>query len=68
MNVENVTNVEELDGAASGLSAGLERKIEALLDAAFRELQHDTGETDSEYIYQRKVLKTEFRRILRSNA
>jgi len=59
---------EKSSREAATLSAGLERKVEALLDAAFRQLQHDTGEHDIEYRFQREVLKKEFKRILRSNA
>lgn len=42
-------------------------RVEKLLDAAFRELQHDTGPQDIEYVAQRKSLKAEFNRILRPN-
>jgi len=42
--------------------------IEKLLDAAFHQLQHDTGEDCPEYVWQRKTLKTEFRKILRYKA
>lgn len=40
--------------------------VEKLLDAAFHELQHDTGESDPEWRYQRKNLKAAFKRILRT--
>lgn len=39
--------------------------VEKLLDAAFHELQHDTGEHDPEWRYQREKLKAAFNRILR---
>ncbi len=39
-------------------------KVKALLDAAFSILQHDTGESDPEYVWQRKVLAVKFRAIL----
>lgn len=38
--------------------------VEKLVDAAFRELQHDTGPLDQEYRHQRRVLTNEFARIL----
>jgi len=38
--------------------------VEKLLDAAFRQLQHDTGPSDPEWVFQRKVLGDEFRKIL----
>ena len=41
------------------------RKIEKLLDAAFHELQHDTGPSDPEYVYQRNLLKKKFTEIMR---
>jgi len=59
---------EESSRKAATLSAGLGRKVEALLDAAFRQLQHDTGEHDVEYRFQRDMLKKEFKRILLPNA
>lgn len=39
--------------------------VEKLLDAAFHELQHDTGPHNTEYVYQRNNLKAAFKRILR---
>jgi len=42
------------------------RRIEKLLDAAFRELQHDTGPSDTEYVYQRNLLKKKFIEIMES--
>lgn len=38
--------------------------LEELLDAAFRQLQHDTGPQDVEYVHQRRVLRDEFAKIL----
>jgi hypothetical protein len=38
--------------------------VQRLLDAAFRELQHDTGPQDPEYVHQRAQLAKEFNRIL----
>ena len=40
--------------------------IEKLLDAAFHQLQHDTGENDPEYRWQRKELKKAFEKIVNS--
>ncbi len=40
-------------------------QIEQLLDAAFAQLQHDTGPQDPEYVFQRQYLHKEFLRILR---
>lgn len=60
------------DGApslpAAGSSGGEEvgSKIERLLDEAFRLLQHDTGEQDAEYRWQRQVLRENFQRVLNS--
>ena len=34
--------------------------IETLLDAAFNQLQHDTGPQYVEYQFQRKTLKSDF--------
>jgi hypothetical protein len=42
--------------------------VEHLLNAAFKELQHDTGPLDVEYVHQRAVLSSEFHRILRAFA
>jgi hypothetical protein len=42
-----------------------DKRIKALLEAAFRELQHDTGETNPEYRHAHKVLENKFRKILR---
>lgn len=42
--------------------------VQRLLDAAFKELQHDTGPLDAEWVHQRTVLSTEFHRILKSFA
>ena len=39
--------------------------VEKLLDAAFHELQHDTGPQDPEWVSQRKNLKAAFKRVLR---
>lgn len=39
--------------------------VDELLDAAFRELQHDTGPNGIEYQHQRTVLRAEFMRILK---
>lgn len=45
-----------------------QRMVDALLDAAFRMLQHDTGPQDKEYLFQRKVLSEAFNRVLRAAA
>ncbi len=39
--------------------------VEKLLDAAFKELQHDTGEHNPEWRYQRENLRAAFKRVLR---
>ena len=39
-------------------------KIEALIDAAFHELQHDTGPADPEWVWQRNLLEKKFKSIL----
>ena len=41
-----------------------ETQIEQLLDAAFRELQHDTGPQDQEWLHSRRILKERFEIIL----
>lgn len=46
----------------------VDRKIESLLEAAFHELQHDTGPSDPEYVYQRKLLKKKFAEIMKGAA
>jgi hypothetical protein len=38
--------------------------IDALLDAAFRSLQHDSGPDEHEYQHLRRYLKEDFKRIL----
>jgi hypothetical protein len=38
--------------------------VKELLDAAFRELQHDTGETELEWHHSRNVLAKKFATIL----
>lgn len=43
------------------------RKIDALLDDAFSELQHDTGECDPERHHQREVLAAKFRKSLKKD-
>lgn len=43
-----------------------EKTINALLDDAFRILQHDTGELDPEYVWQRTRLQEAFRSTLRA--
>ncbi len=47
------------------LTVRRERLVNKLLDAAFHELQHDTGETNPEYVYQRNLLKEKFVKILK---
>lgn len=34
-----------------------DKTVDALLDAAFRQLQHDTGPEDAEYRFQRDMAK-----------
>jgi hypothetical protein len=46
------------------LNTRRERLVERLLEAAFHELQHDTGPSDPEYVYQRKLLKKKFTEIM----
>lgn len=41
------------------------KRIDALLDAALGELQHDTGESDHEWHFQRQILAEKFAKILR---
>lgn len=52
------------DDAHCRAVARRERLVDALLDAAFRQLQHDTGPTNPEYIHQQECLKCEFAKIL----
>lgn len=40
--------------------------IDSLLDDAFRVLQHDTGETDPEWHYQRDQLAEKFKKTIRT--
>ncbi|CAB3754120.1 hypothetical protein [Paraburkholderia humisilvae] len=42
--------------------------VEALLDEAFRILQHDTGEHDPEYVRQRNELRRRFQQVLESRS
>lgn len=42
--------------------------IDRLLDAAFHELQHDTGPQDKEYVHQRSVLAKRFKALLAERA
>jgi hypothetical protein len=42
-------------------------RIDALLDAAFSELQHDTGESNPEWHHQRANLAEKFRKVLRKH-
>ena len=42
-----------------------DKLVESLLDAAFNNLQHDTGPQDKEYVFLRDVLGQQFKQILR---
>lgn len=55
---------EETLAAADEDRGVTKRIIDSLLDAAFSELQHDTGPQDKEYVYQRGVLEEKFRSLL----
>lgn len=57
-----LARVERELGAAAICSPAV---VEQLVDAAFHELQHDTGPQDREYVHGRRSLVNAFARILR---
>lgn len=66
--LESILDKRREDSRSAPCSAKrFSKKVESLLDAAFSELQHDTGETDPEWVYQRNLLGKKFTRILKQN-